>query len=96
MPATVTDPLNVTWIATDAPARYVPLAVVDVTLVTVVGGGLIAKLLLVPSEPAVPGADSVRTAGFDAASLMAPPFSDRALIECSPDAHWSHRLPPCT
>ena len=81
MPVTVTVPLNVTWIDTDAPARYAPLAVVDVTLVTVVGGGLITKLLFAPSEPAAPGAARVRTAGFNATSLIAPLFSDRALIE---------------
>ena len=64
-----------------SPAPYVPSAVVEVTLVTF--GALVSmfKSLFAPNEFAAPGAGSTIDALllFPRASLMVPPFNERAL-----------------
>ena len=55
-----------------------PLAVVEVTLVTVGAVVSMTMFLLAPSEPRAPGVGSVRVALLVAASLIVPPLSVRA------------------
>jgi hypothetical protein len=59
----------------------VPSAVVEVTLVTVGALVSITKSLFAPNEFAAPGAGRVNDALllFPRASLMVPPFKERAL-----------------
>jgi hypothetical protein len=79
VPVTVTDSEKITWTAIVEPALYEPLPVLDVTLETVGAVVSITSAALAPSEPAAPGATSVKVAAFPPLSLIVPPL--RALVD---------------
>ena len=74
MPVTFTVSLNVTWILIDSPDIYVPLAVEEVTLVTVGAVVSITRSLLSASEPEAPGDGKVNVALFPDESFIVAPF----------------------
>ena len=76
---TVSSKVTETFIV--SPAPYVPSAVVEVTFVTLGALVSITKSLFAPNEFAAPGAGRANDALllFPRASLMVPPFKERAL-----------------
>ena len=81
VPLTVTFSLKEIVIGMSVPIPYVPLAFVELTLLTVGAVVSITRFVLALSEPVAPGAASARVAMFPAPSWIVPPFRARAVVE---------------
>src|SRR5204863_356169 len=79
VPVTSTGQENCIVTAITCPTPYVPFGVGEETPTNVSDGGVTTcRYLLAPSDPAAPGAGSVRTAFCPTVSLIVPPLSASA------------------
>ena len=80
VPVTVTFSLKLTVTRITEPALYEPLAVAEVTELTVGAAVSMTMFLLAPRLLAAPGVASVRVALLVAASWIVPPLRARAVV----------------